>query len=195
MDEQVGRLRARLRELGIADNTMLWFCSDNGPEGKSGKAPGSAGHLRGRKRSRYEGGVRVPGILEWPAHVKGGRKTEFPAVTSDYLPTVLDALDIEYPDSRPLDGISLLPLIKGRVQQRDSPIGFQSAKQLSWVTQRHKLYSGDNGKAWELYDLIEDPGEKTNLAKENPELVKEMATAFRQWQRSCRKSDSGGDYK
>ena len=195
LDEQVGRLRARLRELEIADNTMLWFCSDNGPEGKSGKSPGSAGHLRGRKRSLYEGGVRVPGILEWPAHVLAGRETECPAITSDYLPTILDVLHIESPESRPLDGISLLPVIEGRVQERNSPIGFQSAKQLSWVTQRHKLYSGDNGKSWELYDLIEDPGEKTNLAKEKPELVKDMVTVFRQWQRSCRKSDGGDDYK
>lgn len=195
LDEQVGRLRAKLRELKIADNTMLWFCSDNGPEGKAGKAPGSAGHLRGRKRSLYEGGVRVSGIVEWPAQIEAGRKTDFPAVTSDYLPTVLDVLDIEYPDSRPLDGISLVPLIEGRAQERTSPIGFQSAKQLSWVTQQHKLYSSNNGKSWELYDLIDDPGENNDLASEKPELVNEMTMAFRRWQRSCQKSDNGGDYK
>lgn len=177
LDEQVGRLRAKLRELRIADNTMLWFCSDNGPEGQSVKAPSSAGHFRGRKRSLYEGGVRVPGILEWPEQVKAGRETEFPAVTSDYLPTVLDVLGIEHPDSRPLDGISLVPLIEERVQERTSPIGFQSAKQLSWVTQRHKLYSSNNGKSWELYDLIDDPGENNDLASEKPELVKELTMA------------------
>ncbi len=194
LDEQVGRLRAKLRELKIADNTMFWFCSDNGPEGQAGKAPGSAGHLRGRKRSLYEGGVRVPGILEWPGHLDAGRETEFPAVTSDYLPTVLDVLDIPYPESRPLDGISLVPLIEGRMKERASPIGFQSAKQQSWITQRHKIYSSDKGKSWELYDLVEDPGEKTNLAAEKPALVNEMASAFREWQRSCKDSDNGGDY-
>ena len=110
LDEQVGRLRAKLRELGVAENTMLWFCSDNGPEGRAGKAPGSAGPLRGRKRSLYEGGVRVPGIVEWPGHVRPGT-TDVAAVTSDYLPTVLDVLDVTYPSDRPLDGVSLKEVI------------------------------------------------------------------------------------
>lgn len=127
LDEQVGRLRSKLRELGVAENTMVWFCSDNGPEGQSGRAPGTAAHFRGRKRDLYEGGVRVPGILEWPAKVKPG-ETDFPAVTSDYFPTVLDVLKISAPQ-RPIDGISLLPMIEGKQQQRSEPIYFQSGKQ------------------------------------------------------------------
>jgi arylsulfatase A-like enzyme len=82
LDEQVGRLRGALRDLGAADDTMLWFCSDNGPEGGA-KSPGSAGEFRGRKRALYEGGVRVPGLLEWPAVIKEPRTTAFAAVTSD----------------------------------------------------------------------------------------------------------------
>ena len=77
MDEQMGRLRKTLRDLGVADNTIVTFASDNGPEG-SDKAPGSAGPFRGRKRSLYEGGVRVPGLIEWPAKIKPG-VTEYPA--------------------------------------------------------------------------------------------------------------------
>ncbi|MCP5116650.1 MAG: sulfatase-like hydrolase/transferase, partial [bacterium] len=92
MDEQVGRLRHTLRNAGVARDTMVWFCSDNGPEGQQGKAPGSAGPFRGRKRSLYEGGIRVPGLVEWPATVKPGGKTDFPAVTSDYLPTILEVV-------------------------------------------------------------------------------------------------------
>ncbi|MCB1131402.1 MAG: sulfatase-like hydrolase/transferase, partial [Verrucomicrobiae bacterium] len=109
LDEQVGRLRKHLAKLGIADDTMIWFCSDNGPEGKANGRNGSAGTFRGRKRDLLEGGIRVPGLLVWPAKIREGRATSVPCVTSDYLPTVLDAADIPYPDEdRRLDGISLM---------------------------------------------------------------------------------------
>ena len=94
MDEQVGRLRSELRKLSAAENTLLFFCSDNGPEGQTGKAPGSAGHLSGRKRSLLEGGIRVPGLVEWPARIKPGRTTSVPCVTSAYLPTILALIDV-----------------------------------------------------------------------------------------------------
>jgi len=194
LDEQVGRLRAKLNDLNVADNTMLWFCSDNGPEGNTGKAPGSAGQFRGRKRSLYEGGVRVPGILVWPGHTKAGTTTDFAAVTSDYLPTVLDALSVDYPDDRPLDGISLLPAIDGAQSDRQQPFGFQSAKQISWHSGRHKLYSANNGKAWELYDLVADPGEANDLSKQNRELKQGLIQEVTAWQKSCKTSDSGADY-
>ena len=94
MDAQLCRLRHTLRRLGAHENTMLWFCSDNGPEGKA-TAPGRTAGLRGRKRSLYEGGVRVPGILVWPARVKKPRLVTTPCVTADYFPTVLDAAGLE----------------------------------------------------------------------------------------------------
>ena len=195
LDEQVGRLRQTLQELNVAENTMVWYCSDNGPEGQAGNAPGSAGPFRGRKRSLYEGGVRVPGILEWPARVTPGSVIDTPAVTSDYLPTILDLLDIEYPDSRPLDGISLLPVIEGETARRDSPIGFQSRDQQSWVTDQHKLYTSDAGKTWELYDLQSDPAETTNLAAEHSRLVKQLRAELQTWLDSCKASDAGEDYR
>lgn len=194
LDEQVGRLRSSLKELGVAENTMLWFCSDNGPEGQAGKAPGLAGELRGRKRSLYEGGVRVPGILEWPGHVQPGT-TDVAAVTSDYLPTILDCLEVEYPDPRPIDGVSLMPLILGKTFVRNKPIGFQSKNQIAWHDGAHKLYSSDQGKTWELYDLESDPGEKTDLAKRKKDLVKQMAQAVSDWQASCKSSDQEHDYR
>ena len=138
MDEQVGRLRETLKKAGVADNTMVWFCSDNGPEG-SAKAPGSTGGFRGRKRSLYEGGVRVPGLLEWPAAVKAGSVTDFPASTLDYLPTILGALGMEMPDKRPTDGIDLRPAIDGKVKERAEGLGFQSAGMATFVTHRYKL--------------------------------------------------------
>ena len=193
MDEQIGRLRSVLRNAGVAKNTMLWFCSDNGPEGGA-SSPGSAAHFKGRKRSLYEGGVRVPAILEWPAHVEAGSLTEFPAVTSDYLPTIIDALQVEYLGKRPLDGISLLPMILGNVTDREAGIGFQSANQLAWNTQRYKLYSANNGKSWELYDLIGDPSEENDIKQQFPEVVAQLEKELAAWRESCTRSDDGKDY-
>jgi arylsulfatase A-like enzyme len=193
LDEQVGRLRQRLTELGIAENTMIWFCSDNGPEGKAGQAPGSAGELRGRKRSLYEGGVRVPSIVVWPAKVAPGQ-TDVAAVTSDFLPTITELIGIEYPHDRPLDGTSLAPVLYGRSMPRNQPIGFQSGKQIAWHTGNYKLYSGDQGKTWELFDLANDVGESKNLAEEKPDLVKELVRQVSAWQQSCKRSDAGDDY-
>ena len=194
LDEQVGRLRSRLRELDVAEETMVWFCSDNGPEGQTGKAPGSAGPFRGRKRSLYEGGVRVPGILEWSGHVEAGTETAFPAVTSDYLPTILDVLEVKMPDQRPIDGISLLPVISGKVKTRNSPIGFQSRNQQSWVTDQYKLYTSDQGKTWELFDLVKDPSERKDLADSNPKQVDDLKQQLNRWIASCKDSDNELDY-
>ena len=201
LDEQVGRLRKELRTLGIADNTLVTFCSDNGPEGNA-SAPGSAGHFSGRKRSLLEGGIRVPGLVEWPAKIKPG-VTTIPAVTSDYLPTILDLIGAEQTDKRPLDGISLVPLFKGKMKERGQPIGFQSAGQVALISDRYKIYgSGGRKKEQELtllklklFDLKKDPSEKNDLAAQHPDLIKKMTATLKQWRKSCRHSDTGGDYK
>ena len=201
LDEQVGRLRKELRTLGIADNTLVTFCSDNGPEGNA-SAPGSAGHFSGRKRSLLEGGIRVPGLVEWPAKIKPG-VTAIPAVTSDYLPTILDLIGAEQTDKRPLDGISLVPLFKGKMKERGQPIGFQSAGQVALISDRYKIYgSGGRKKEQELtlpklklFDLKKDPSEKNDLAAQHPDLIKKMTATLKQWRKSCRHSDTGGDYK
>jgi len=193
LDEQVGRVRAVLREQGIEENTLVCFCSDNGPEGQAKSAPGSAGPFRGRKRSLYEGGVRVPGIIEWPGHIKSG-ETEFPAVTSDYLPTIVDMLDLELPDRRPLDGISLLPLFNGKMTEREKPIFFRSKKMLTHVAQRYKLVTLNDGKTWELYDLIDDPVEANDISAQHPDRVKMMSKQLEAWRESCKQSDRGKDY-
>ena len=193
LDAQVGRLNETLRELGVMNNTMVWFCSDNGPEGQSRKAPGSAGDLKGRKRSLYEGGVRVPGILQWPARVNPGT-TDVAAVTSDYLPTVLDALGIDYPDQRPIDGQSLMGVITGQTDSRERPIGFQSKNQIAWHEGNLKLYTSDKGKTWELYDLAVDRGETRNIAADRPKRMTFMVAQLSNWLASCRASDDGADY-
>jgi arylsulfatase A-like enzyme len=182
LDEQVGRLRTRLRELNAAEDTMLWYCSDNGPEGNK-NAPGSTGGLRGRKRSLFEGGVRVPGFLEWPGRFPGPRTITAPCSTSDYLPTVLDVLGIE-DESLTLDGISLLPLLSGERRLRGSHIGFQSKNQASWVGDRFKLYV--KGEEQMLFDLVADRAETQNLAEAQPEILADLLEELEDWQRSCK---------
>lgn len=214
MDDQMGRLRRELRDLGVAENTMLWFCSDNGPEGRAGRAPGSAGPLRGRKRSLFDGGVRVPGILVWPAKIKTPRVVDVPCSTSDYYPTVLDVLGLKMPGQpEPIDGVSLLPLIEGKITQRPRPIGFQSSGQLALIDNQYKLIKvGGSRKrpksknrqkrseqpkqeGFMLFDLLNDPGETKDLAGEKPEILAAMKKTLQEWQASCRDSVEGKDYR
>jgi arylsulfatase A-like enzyme/peroxiredoxin len=197
MDEQVGRLRQELKRLGADHNTLLWFCSDNGPEGgKATDKNGSAKHLRGRKRSLYEGGVRVPGLLVWPQQVKKSRVVAMPCSTSDYFLTVLDVLGYSMPEAtaRPYDGISLLPLIAGTQTKRQRPIGFESRKQVSLVDNRYKIYSKNGGKTFELYDLLLDEGEKNNIAEQQPDVLAGMVKTLAAWRQSCKRSADEEDY-
>jgi arylsulfatase A-like enzyme len=199
LDEQVGRLRRQLRDLGIADNTMLWFCSDNGPEGKDGKQGrnrGSARPFRGRKRSLLEGGVRVPGLLEWPARIQAGRLTDIPCSTLDYFPTVMDTLGFKMKGRpEPVDGVSLLPLIENKMTERPLPIGFESRKQVSLTDNRYKIYSNDNGKTYLLFDLIDNPGENNDIAAEKPDILHAMKKRLETWRASCKASLAGKDYR
>ncbi|HCO93832.1 MAG TPA: N-acetylgalactosamine-6-sulfatase [Phycisphaerales bacterium] len=119
MDRAMGQLRTGLRQSGLARNTLLWYCSDNGIPGQMRPTA----NLRGAKGNLYEGGIRVPAIIEWPAVVTRPRISTMPCVTSDIMPTVLNLLGIELPD-RPIDGINLRPLIEGQMTTRPRPIGF-----------------------------------------------------------------------
>ena len=193
LDRQVGRLRAALREHGIARNTLVAFCSDNGPEGKDG-APGRQGHFRGRKRSLYEGGVRVPGLIEWPAKIKGGSTSDVASCTVDYFPTIMDIVGFKMPDKRPLDGVSLLPLINGAMKERPKPLAFHIRGKAAWHDGMLKAYGDVKKGRWELYDLAKDPGETTDLAKEKPRKLKSMVAAWTKWKESVDASDNGADY-
>jgi arylsulfatase A-like enzyme len=187
----VGRIWEKLKELGQAENTMIWFCSDNGPERQT---PGSSGIFRERKRSLYEGGVRVPAFCVWPGKISPGQKTDFPAFTSDYLPTITSILNINYPDDRPIDGIDLSVVLKGENYTREKPMGFQFQTKMSWVNQQYKLISTDSGETFELYDLINDKQEKNNIAGENSEMVEKMKDELYAWIKSCKNSEQGADY-
>jgi arylsulfatase A-like enzyme len=119
MDRAFGKLRGELQTLGIQENTILWYCSDNGGLPGIGATGG-----RGNKGQTYEGGLRVPGILEWPARVAGPRTTDIPCNTYDFYPTLLDIVDVQMAGQPPLDGVSLLPLLDGEMTARPAPMGF-----------------------------------------------------------------------
>lgn len=196
VDDQIGRLRKALRDMGIAENTLLAFTSDNGPEGKTGD-PGSSANFSGRKRSLKEGGIRVPGLIEWPARIKQTRRTAFPAGTMDYFPTIMKITGFTMPDARPIDGVSLLPLIDGTINERPSPIGFIYAGQSCLIGNQYKIYRGKKNKKakeWELYDLSKDSSEKNNLVAEKPEVLSKMTKIFDTWRKSVDQSAQGKDY-
>lgn len=119
MDRAMGKLREGLRTLGVADNTLLWYCSDNGaiPQG-------STGGLRGKKGAIYEGGLRVPAIIEWPARIKQPRSSDVPCCTVDIYPTLLQLAGVKIDEQPPLDGVSLAPLVLGSSTTREKPLGF-----------------------------------------------------------------------
>jgi arylsulfatase A-like enzyme len=120
IDQAMGRLREKVRDMGIAAQTMVWYCSDNG-----GKKPvANNGPLRGQKGQLWEGGIRVPAIIEWPGHLEG-RVTDVSANTSDIYPTLLDLVGVEVEHQpQPLDGTSLVPVLKQKRAERDKAMGF-----------------------------------------------------------------------
>ena len=191
MDEQVGRLRKALDRIDARNNTLIWFCSDNGPEGNS-QAPGTTGGLRGRKRSLYEGGVRVPGIVCWPGRIEAGSRSVFPATTSDCLPTIAKLAGAILETRRPLDGIDLNGVFQGNLTTRSTPIGFETRGQAAWTSNRFKLVgrvtANNELDNLELYDLLKDPGEKSNIAASNTRRTVTMSRELQAWRASCRKS-------
>jgi arylsulfatase A-like enzyme len=187
LDEQVGRLRQRLRELGIEKDTLLAFCSDNGPARQGHpEHVGSAGPFRGYKVSLWEGGIRVPGVMEWPGSIKPGR-TNFPAVTSDYLPTIAELVGVKPQGT--LDGRSLVPVLEGKLKKRQKPIGFQSGNQQAWIEGNLKLVRATGSREFQLHDLHADPGERHDLADRRPEEVARMKKALQRWIDSCAASE------
>jgi len=119
MDHAFGKLRNELRTLGIHQNTIFWYCSDNGGLRGIGATGG-----RGHKAEIYEGGLRVPALLEWPARIPNPLATNVPCNTSDIYPTLLEIAGVQMENQPPLDGISLVPLINGTMNVRPKPMGF-----------------------------------------------------------------------
>lgn len=189
MDDNIGRVLAQLRAKGLEQNTIVIFLSDNGgaPQNYSENAP-----LRAGKYEIYEGGLRTPLFIRWPAGgVRAGETRTAPVSALDLVPTVLAATGVTADPARPLDGLNLLPAL------RDPAANLPGDRRLYWRYGPYmcalregdwkilKAGVGDNkNPAWELYNLATDASERNDLAAAHPEKLRELAAAFEAWDRT-----------
>ena len=184
MDADVGRLMALLKDLGIDDNTLVVFTSDNGPHNEGNHNHeffDSNGPLRGFKRSMHEGGIRVPMIARWPGHISPGTVSEHPSGFYDFLPTACELAGVEPPAD--IDGVSYLPSLLGQSadqkmheylycasQEGQTSVGVRYG---DWKLVRYRPDTGNEQQSadWRLYDLSQDIGEHNNIAEQHADVV------------------------
>lgn len=174
IDQQVGRLRRELRALDIADNTIVWYCSDNG-----GLNEATSGG-RKRKGSIYEGGLRVPGIIEWPARISKGR-TSVPAWTCDIYPTLLAMADVRSDVSHPLDGADISDIIAGTADERPRPMGFWNSFQGGQSTWSDRIQKAIMEKQQAGAPLPHDEYRIRKDVDEFPQFSEDIATGHAAW--------------
>lgn len=203
-DKQIGRLMQKLDELGLAENTIVIFSSDNGPEdaaiGNAGHSGvGSPGPFRGRKRSLYEGGVRVPFIVRWPGHTPAG-KVDNQSVLSgvDLLPTLCSFAGVKLPADLQGDGVNTAAAVEGRSFVRTKPLMWEwrfhiaghtlnRSPMLAIRDGKWKLLMNSDRSRVELYEIPNDPSEMTNLSEKHPDMVERLAGPLLAWQSSLPK--------
>jgi len=195
-DNSLGDFRKGLQDLGISNNTILWFNSDNGGLGKKQNiSPSTVGGLKGQKGDIWEGGIRVPSIIEWPSVIKS-RISTYPSSTMDIFPTIVDILNL--PDSTmlmPLDGESLFPLFNSKLGKRKNKIPFRYLDKGALIDNNFKLVVTSIKKNnFELYDLLNDPKESLNISSSYPIVFQEMKDEFIEWNKSVNESINGNDY-
>ncbi|RPI22425.1 MAG: hypothetical protein EHM61_22320 [Acidobacteria bacterium] len=200
VDDSVGRVLDKLRELGLEDDTIIIFTSDNGGHGTvTSNAP-----LRGSKGMLYEGGIREPMIVRWPGRVKAGSRCSTPVMTIDLYPTFLELAGIAKPQDKVLDGLSLLPLLTGTGRFRRDAVFWHFPAYLQryagmegyWrTTPAGAIRKGDwklieffeplgEENRLELYNLHEDIGESRNLVKARPDKAKELLHDLQDWRQA-----------
>ncbi|MDX1639833.1 MAG: sulfatase [Balneolaceae bacterium] len=183
IDWSVGQVLEALEEQGVAENTILFFASDNGPwlnlpermlqEGNEPWHAGSPGLLRGSKATSYEGGARVPAIIRWPGRIAAGTVTDEPAASPDIYHTLIEAAGATLP-SHPVDGYDLLPFLTGESPQspREEYAYFLYGRLEAMRVGRWKVRMA--GGETQLFDLQVDPGERFNRAADHPAIVREI---------------------
>ena len=194
MDRSIGTLRDGLAEIGIWPTTRSsGFAATTAACPRSHPRPSA--DCADNKGTIYEGGLRVPGIIEWPAKIKP-RVSGYPASVLDIVPTLLEITGAKHPaPARPLDGVSLVPLFSKDLTERDKPIPFRHTGKAALVDNRYKLLTTKlaSGK-FELYDLINDPAEKDDLFAQQPQVADRLRAALLQWNESVERSFAGKDY-
>ena len=178
MDRAFGKIRDSLPKLGIRDNTVLWYCSDNGALPRVG----STGGHRGAKGKVYEGGLLVPAIMEWPTMIKSHRKTSVRCNTCDIYPTLLDIVGVKIEHQPRLDGVSLLPLIRGDdLRARPQPMGFWDYTARGISTPSAK-WMGDLLKAQNAGQDLEPHESSLNAARlPNPKFATDSFPGHAAW--------------
>ncbi len=189
IDENMGRLMAKPKALGLEENTILIFLTDNGT------SAGSSAGMRGRKGSEYDGGHRVPFFVHWPGKIGEPRDMGNLAAHIDVLPTLIDLCGLKKPERVPFDGASLRPLLEGKPDWPDRTLFVHSQRiehPQKWrksavMTERWRLV---NGK--QLFDVKADPAQKKNVAAGHPDVVKKLRKAYNGWWESL--STRFGEY-
>lgn len=182
LDDYVGEILSKLAELGIEENTIVIFASDNGPHLEAGADPdyfNSNGPLRGYKRDMYEGGIRTPMIVKWPGKVRQGSVSDHVSAFWDVMPTLAEISGSVAPED--IDGISFLPELLGKKQPRHEYLywefheqgGKTALRMDNWKAVKRDIDKVPQGVT-ELYDLSKDEGETTDKSASNPEIVKKM---------------------
>ncbi len=186
LDHAFGMLMKALDDMNLAKNTLVIFTSDNGPEGDGtrGRTRGSTGGLRGRKRAMYEGGIRVPGIVRWPGHVKPGSESDEPIVGSDIFTTVCDIVGIPVPTDRTIDGASMLSAFAGKPIERQLPMYWRyhgaPGPKIAMREGDWKILASAELDQFELYNLKEDLQEANDLVAQEPRRFEAMKQALLQ---------------
>lgn len=183
LDHNVGRVLDALKETGLAENTLLVFSADNG-----GSLPHAQNNdpWRGGKQEHYDGGLRVPFMASWPAGVKAGARSDYPGLLFDIFPTFLELAGAKAPDG--IDAVSLTPILRGGdletserelyFVRREGGKQHQGQAYHALIRGDWKILRNDPFRTYELYNLKDDPQEQNDLAKANPKILEDLATAL-----------------
>ncbi|HEX4500314.1 MAG TPA: sulfatase-like hydrolase/transferase [Scandinavium sp.] len=198
LDEQVGKILKKVKEMGQEDNTIILFTSDNGPVTREARKwyelnmAGETGGLRGRKDNLWDGGIRVPAIIKYPHHIKAGSVSDTPVTGLDVLPTLAQMLHFPLPTDRVIDGESIEPVLEGKTISRtkpliwaidmpyqDDPVDMWAIREGDW-----KMIIDREGNPKYLYDMKHDTGEVNNLIGKNPDVRKVLRADFEKYKNS-----------
>ncbi|HKB02580.1 MAG TPA: arylsulfatase [Gemmataceae bacterium] len=184
LDDNVGRLLQGLTDRKLADNTIVVYFQDNGPNGWRWN-----GGMRGRKGSTDEGGVRSPLLVRWPAKIKTGTEVKPIAAAIDLLPTLSDLAGVKRVGDKPLDGVSLAPLLLGTADTtKDRTVFNHWNGRVSARTQQYRL--DDQGR---LYDMAADPGQTNDVARDHPDVARRLTDAVAAWRKDVLAGIAGKD--